>query len=104
VRPEDRYAWGHTAPAGRPSIEECSVAESKKRKKAAYVPPRSARRDSSNPAWLVPTMATFLIGGVSWILVYYVSQSKYPLEIGNLNILVGFGLMAIGFVLMTRWK
>lgn len=80
------------------------MAESKKRKKAAYVPPRSARRDSSNPAWLVPTMLTFLIGGVSWILVYYISQSKYPLEIGNLNILVGFGLMGISFVLMTRWK
>jgi len=80
------------------------VAESKKRKKAAYVPPRSAGRDASNPAWLVPTMATFLIGGVSWIIVYYVSASKYPLDIGNLNILVGFGLMAIGFTLTTRWK
>jgi hypothetical protein len=80
------------------------VAESKKRKKAAYVPPRSAGRDASNPAWLVPAMATFLIGGVSWILVYYVSGSHYPLGIGNANILIGFGLMSVGFVLTTRWK
>jgi hypothetical protein len=80
------------------------VAESKKRKKAAYVPPRSARRTSSNPAWLVPAMATFLIGGVAWIIVYYVSASRYPIDIGNLNILVGFALMAVGFVLTTRWK
>ncbi len=80
------------------------MAESKKRKKAAYVPPRSAGRSASNPPWLVPTMATFLIGGVSWIIVYYVSSGKWPLGIGNLNILVGFGLMSIGFVFTTRWK
>ncbi len=80
------------------------MAESKKRKKAAYVPPRRAGRESTNPAWLVPAMATFLIGGVAWIIVYYVSASKYPLGIGNLNILVGFGLMTVGFILTTRWK
>ena len=80
------------------------MAESKKRKKAAYVPPRSARRDSANPAWLVPAMATFLVGGVLWILVYYIWGPDIPLKIGNLNILVGFGLMGIGFMLTTRWK
>jgi hypothetical protein len=100
----DRYAGGLSAPAGRPSIEENRVAESKKRKKAAYVPPRSARRDSKNPSWLVPTMLTLLIGGVSWILVYYVSANRYPFEIGYVNVLIGFGLMGIGFFLMTRWK
>jgi hypothetical protein len=80
------------------------VAESKKRKKAAYVPPRSARRNSANPAWLVPAMVTFLVGGVLWILVYYVSGGRYPFEIEYGNVLVGFGLMGIAFVLMTRWK
>lgn len=79
------------------------MAESKKRKKAAYVPPRGAGRDAKNPAWLVPTMLTFLVGGVSWIVVYYISNTTL-LGIGNLNLLIGFGLLIVGAVLTSRWK
>jgi hypothetical protein len=84
-------------------MEECSVAESKKRKKAAYVPPRNAGRDASNPVWLVPAMTTFLIGGVGWIVVYYISNTTL-FGIGNLNLLIGFGLLIVGAVLTSRWK
>jgi hypothetical protein len=84
-------------------MEECSLAESKKRKKAAYVPPRGAGRDATNPAWLVPVMATCLIGGVGWIVVYYISDTTL-LRIGNLNLLIGFGLLILGAAFTTRWK
>lgn len=77
---------------------------SKKRKKTAYTPPRRAGRESDNPAWLVPAMVTALVGGVAWIIVYYVSQYRYPLDIGNTNIIIGFGLIIVGFFLTTRWK
>jgi len=95
--------WVRTAPAGRPILEESFVAESKKRKKAAYVPPRNAGRDASNPVWLVPAMATCLIGGVGWIVVYYISNTTL-LHLGNLNLLIGFGLLIVGAVLTSRWK
>lgn len=80
------------------------MAESKKRKKAAYVPPRRAGRDDANPVWLVPTIVSLFILGVLWVIVYYVSGAKYPLDIGNLNILVGFGFLIVGFIFTTRWK
>ena len=80
------------------------MAESKKRKKAAYVPPRRAGRDDTNPAWLVPSIVAAFVGGVLWVVVYYTSNQRYPLDIGNLNILVGFSLFIVGFILTTRWK
>jgi tetrahydromethanopterin S-methyltransferase subunit D len=79
------------------------VAESKKRKKAAYVPPRGAGRDASNPAWLVPAMLTCLIGGVGWIVVYYITNTTL-FNLGNTNLLIGFGLLVVGAVLTSRWK
>lgn len=78
--------------------------ESKKRKTVAYTPPRRARRGDENPAWLVPTMSGLLIVGVAWIIVYYASETRYPLAIGNWNIAIGFAMMIAGFFLTTRWK
>jgi len=80
------------------------VAVSKKRVKAVYKPPRRAGKEKKNPAWLMPTMVGCFLVGVSWILVYYISQANYPLPIGNGNLLTGFGLFIIGFFLLTRWK
>ncbi len=80
------------------------MAESKKRKKAAYVPPRRTGRDDTNPVWLVPTIVALLVIGVLWVIVYYISGAKYPLDIGNLNILVGFGFLIASFFFLTRWK
>ncbi len=80
------------------------MAVSKKRVKAVYKPPRRAGKEKKNPAWLMPTMVGCFLVGVSWILVYYISQANYPLPIGNGNLLTGFGLFIIGFFLLTRWK
>ena len=80
------------------------MAVSKKRKKNVYTPPRDAGLAESNPRWLVPTMITFLIAGVVWIVAYYIMGSEFPVQIGNLNIIIGFGLLLVGFVLTTRWK
>jgi hypothetical protein len=63
-----------------------------------------------NPAWFLPVTITFLIVGLIWIMVYYISQTLYPLgsgtpiNLGAGNIIVGFGLMMVGFGLLTRWK
>jgi len=58
-----------------------------------------------SPRWLAPLMVTMMVLGLLWLVVYYVTQTEYPVEsIGNWNMAVGFGLIAIGFALATRWK
>ncbi len=56
---------------------------------------------------VVGMLGSFLIG-LAWIVVYYVtSQSgSIPIisELGNYNLLVGIGFMAVGFVYATKWE
>jgi hypothetical protein len=50
-------------------------------------------------------MLTFMVVGLLWVVVYYITQTEYPIgAIGNYNMLIGFGLIAIGFGMSTRWK
>ena len=43
--------------------------------------------------------------GLLWVVVYYVSQTDYPIgSIGVWNMAIGFGLIILGFLLSTRWK
>ena len=44
--------------------------------------------------------------GLIWIIVFYVSgQNAWPVpQLGSWNILVGFGIMFIGFLMTTRWR
>ena len=67
--------------------------------------------DLPNPVWFKPVMFGFMLLGLAWILVYYVSGAQLPLgaavsglNIGNANILVGFGIFLVGFIMSTRWK
>ncbi|GAA0964442.1 cell division protein CrgA [Frigoribacterium faeni] len=69
--------------------------------------PRESRtaEDAPNPVWFKPVMFGFMLIGLAWIVVFYVSQSTLPVaSIGSWNILVGFGIMFIGFLMTTRWR
>jgi hypothetical protein len=94
---------------------------SENEKKTAKLPKRPAKpaapdsvkvtkNKEGNPAWFLPVTLTFLVVGLVWIMVYYISQTVYPLgsgtpiNLGAGNIIVGFGLMMVGFGLLTRWK
>ncbi|HEY4270358.1 MAG TPA: cell division protein CrgA [Galbitalea sp.] len=58
-----------------------------------------------NPVWFKPLMFSFMIIGLAWIIVFYVSGSSAPIPaLANWNILVGFGIMFIGFLMTTRWR
>jgi hypothetical protein len=49
-------------------------------------------------------LAGFLVGLV-WIVIYYVSNTSYPLpHIGAWNMVIGFSFIAAGFTLATRWR
>ena len=58
-----------------------------------------------NPMWFKPIMFGLMLLGLAWIIVYYVSQSSLPIaELGDGNILVGFGILFLGFLMTTRWR
>jgi hypothetical protein len=56
---------------------------------------------------VVGMLGCFLLGLI-WIVVYYVTNQDLSLplirELGNYNLLVGIGFMAVGFVYATRWE
>lgn len=83
--------------------------ESRPRKKADYTAPRQTakvRISAGGRRWIAPAMLTFWILGLAWIVVYYLAgdQIKYFRDIGSWNLLVGMGLIAVGFVLSTKWE
>jgi hypothetical protein len=83
------------------------VPRSRIRRRSAFTPPpdRTKAVRIGSPRWLVPAMIAFMVVGLLWVVVYYITQTEYPIEsIGNYNMLIGFGLIAVGFALSTRWK
>lgn len=81
------------------------MAGSKKRETQVYkVPKNFGKPKAENPKWLLPTIVSSLILGLLWILVYYISAARYPLEIGNYNLAVGFVFLIAGMFLLTKWK
>jgi hypothetical protein len=56
---------------------------------------------------VVGMLGCFLIGLI-WIIVYYIAgtQVAIPLmaELGQYNLIVGIGFMAVGFVYATKWE
>lgn len=50
-------------------------------------------------------MFGFMLVGLAWIIVFYVTQSQLPIPaLGNWNIAIGFGIMFVGFLMTTRWR
>jgi hypothetical protein len=66
--------------------------------------------EALNPVWFKPVMFGFMIVGLFWIITYYVTSAQFPLGAGtplnlsNWNILIGFGIAMVGFMMSTRWK
>jgi hypothetical protein len=80
------------------------AAEKKKRTKAPRNP-EAHGADAPNPVWFKPVMFGFMLIGLVWIIVFYISQGTLPtLALGSWNILVGFGIAFIGFLMTTRWR
>ena len=95
--------------------------ESSTRKKKSVKPSTAAsvavpkNADEPNPSWFAPVMFGFMLLGLIWIITFYVTGAQYPLgsglvnvapalSLGNWNILIGFGIMMVGFIMSTRWK
>ena len=58
-----------------------------------------------SPKWLAPTMVAGFLIGLFWIVIFYVTQTAYPIPvIGALNMIIGFSFIGVGFSLATRWR
>jgi len=67
--------------------------------------PAATGDDAPNPIWFKPVMFGFMLIGLVWIIVFYLSNGAYPVPaLDSWNILVGFGIMLVGFLMTTRWR
>jgi hypothetical protein len=81
-----------------------AMARSTEKSTPAIVETRSGEQ-APNPVWFKPIMFGFMLLGLVWIIVFYVSGSRFPIpDVGSWNILIGFGIMFIGFLMTTRWR
>jgi len=56
--------------------------------------------------WVPPVFVTVLLLGVAWIVVANIAAGSigFMATLGQWNILIGMGLIAVSFILMTQWK
>jgi hypothetical protein len=86
------------------------VPKSRVRKKTVYVPPTDVRpapdrKRGPSSRWLPIAALVLLLVGTSWLVVYYLSQGKYPVEsIQAGNLAVGFGMLVAALAVLTRWR
>ena len=58
-----------------------------------------------SPRWLAPVMVGNFLVGLIWIVIFYVSQTTYPIpSIGAWNMVIGFSFVGVGFSLATKWR
>ncbi|EYT54702.1 hypothetical protein H490_0107325 [Leucobacter sp. UCD-THU] len=82
-----------------------------KRKSAELAQDRAetapSRKDAPNPVWFKPVMFGFMLLGLIWIVLYYITSTTLQLPVpalGQANIFVGFGLVLVGFLMTPWWK
>jgi hypothetical protein len=80
--------------------------ESRVRKQTPFTPPPAkAAVRKPTPRWWAPVMLGLMVLGLVWVVVYYISQTAYPIpHIEHWNLVIGFGLLLAGFGMTTRWR
>jgi len=81
------------------------MARTSARSKSESTPTVQSGDPVPNAVWFKPVMFGFMLVGLTWIIVYYMSQASLPIaSLGTWNIVVGFGIMFIGFLMTMRWR
>jgi hypothetical protein len=87
------------------------VPKSQVRKKKVYTPPTDVRpvapaaTKKPSPIWLPITAVSLIVFGIGWLVVYYLSETAYPVRSWSYwNLLVGFGAMIVSLGLLSRWR
>jgi hypothetical protein len=82
------------------------VPESKPRKRPARTVETTAKEQyKPNPVWFKPVMFGLMIIGLLWIITFYITGGQFPVAAwGSWNIVAGFGIAIVGFLMTTRWR
>jgi hypothetical protein len=83
------------------------VPESKPRKKSTSAAQQSSATQAYKPnaVWFKPVMFGLMILGLLWIITFYISEGQFPVKAWeSWNIVAGFGIAIIGFLMTTRWR
>ncbi|HEY6739171.1 MAG TPA: cell division protein CrgA [Actinopolymorphaceae bacterium] len=82
--------------------------ESRNRKKDTFTPPPPKAKPASVAAkrWVAPVMVACFVIGLLWMVVFYLAGADIPgmSALGNWNLLIGMGLIAVGFIVSTQWQ
>ena len=83
--------------------ESSSRNKKKTEKVKAEKTPKKPRTQSR--VWVAPLMLACWLLGLAWLVVFYVAGQNVPVmkDLGNWNLLIGMGLIAVGFVVSTQW-
>ena len=58
---------------------------------------RNESGSTPNPVWFLPIMIGLMLIGLVWVLVFYLSNSQFPIPgIGAWNLVIGFGIAFVG--------
>ena len=67
--------------------------------------PTQSIDDRPNPAWFLPVMIGFMVLGLIWIIVFYLSDQQFPIPgIYGWNLAIGFGIDILGFLMTMFWR
>lgn len=82
--------------------------ESRNRKKDSFTPPPAKQKavKLGRKGWVAPVMIACFVLGLAWIVTFYLAGQSVPglSTLGNWNILIGMGLMVVGFIVATQWE
>ena len=63
------------------------------------------KKKQPSPAWFGVLVLGTMVIGVAWLVTYYVSSGKLPVEsMQAWNVVIGFLWIATGFALSTQWR
>lgn len=84
----------------RPSVDK------KRARAASRAQEREATRGpKASPRWWAPAMVALMVIGLILVVMTYLSGGTLPVQgWGNANLLLGFGIMFVGFLMTMRWR
>jgi hypothetical protein len=87
------------------------VPKSQIRKKKVYTPPAEVRPTSEaalrkpSPPWLPVSAVALIVFGILWLVIFYLSAGRYPVQAWDYwNLVVGFGAMVGSLAILSRWR
>ena len=82
-----------------------SSSRNKKKTEKVKTEKTPKRPRTTSRVWVAPLMLACWLLGLAWLVVFYVAGQNIPVmdNLGNWNLLIGMGLIAVGFVVSTQW-